>query len=208
MPRSISTRVVFAALATLVGCGPSPDAGASFREEIGTAEEPGPDARTDVIIHEPPELHSIATGAVDAEGRPLRAACVSCHGIEGLAGEFRERVEDLLPPHTGIVFEHGTNRCDSCHERSDRLSLHTADGRRVPMTRAIELCRQCHGPQSRDYDHGSHGGMHGAWDLSRGERVRAHCLDCHDAHSPAWTPLAPMSAPVDRYPPASPHGAE
>lgn len=193
---------VLAVLLTLSACGPARDLGLSFREELGVAEERDAGPSSPVSIHEPPELTSLATGRLDAEGQPIRATCVGCHGIDGAASEFRERVEDLQPPHTGITFDHGGNRCGSCHDPSDRLSLHTADGRSIPMTRAIELCRQCHGPQSRDYDHGSHGGMQGAWDLARGARVRAHCLDCHDAHSPGWAPLAPMSAPIDRFPPA------
>lgn len=67
------------------------------------------------------------------------------------------------------------------------------------MARAIELCRQCHGPQARDYDHGTHGGMTGYWDTTRGPRLRNHCTDCHDAHSPAIVPVMPAAPPRDRY---------
>ena len=59
---------------------------------------------------------------------------------------------------------------------------------------AQQLCAQCHGPQTRDYVHGSHGGMSGYWDKTKGERVRRACVDCHDPHAPAypaWTPVFP-----------------
>lgn len=153
-------------------------------------------------IHDPPELVSLATGAVDASGRPIRASCPTCHGIPGLAADFRESAAELGAPHSGIVFAHGENRCSSCHDPADRLALRTADGRSLPMTAAAELCRQCHGPQSRDYDHGSHGGMSGYWDTTRGARTRAHCIDCHDPHRPAWDPVVPAPPPRDPFPPA------
>ena len=173
---------------------------------ISLTELPPPDATVvaPAQIHDPPELHSIATGRTDATGRPIRASCPTCHGIDALADTWRSSAIDLGAPHAGLRFEHGDNRCDSCHDRDDRLALRLADGRAIPMGAAMQSCRQCHGPPSRDYDHGSHGGMSGYWDTTRGPRTRAHCLDCHDAHHPAWTPVMPAPPPRDRYTPASP----
>jgi formate-dependent nitrite reductase cytochrome c552 subunit len=64
---------------------------------------------------------------------------------------------------------------------------------------AMRLCAQCHGPQYRDYKRGSHGGMTGHWDLSRGERTRNNCVDCHDPHAPAYPGTTPVLPPRDRY---------
>jgi formate-dependent nitrite reductase cytochrome c552 subunit len=73
------------------------------------------------------------------------------------------------------------------------------------MRDAMQLCAQCHGPQFRDYTHGSHGGMQGHWDLSRGPRLRNHCVDCHDPHTPQFQPSNPVLPPADRLlPPAGP----
>ena len=101
-------------------------------------------------------------------------------------------------PHAGLAFAHGPLSCASCHVAGDQRALHAADGTRVDLRDAIVLCRQCHGPQTRDYDHGSHGGMTGHWDLSAGDRTRNHCLDCHDPHAPAFLPSRPVLPPRDR----------
>jgi hypothetical protein len=67
------------------------------------------------------------------------------------------------------------------------------------VTDAMTLCAQCHGPQFRDYQNGSHGGMNGHWDLSRGPRLRNHCVDCHDPHVPQVLPVHPAPGPKDRF---------
>jgi hypothetical protein len=61
----------------------------------------------------------------------------------------------------------------------------------------VALCRQCHGPQARDFDHGAHGGMKGHWDLAHGDRLRHGCTTCHDPHSPAFSPMWPAPPPGD-----------
>jgi formate-dependent nitrite reductase cytochrome c552 subunit len=157
---------------------------------------PGPKIHA-VEIHQPDRLTGITTGATDALGRPVRVACVTCHSL---------RTPEALPMspneldefHQGIAFAHGGLSCASCHVIGDQTTLHRADGTLIAMTDAIQLCRQCHGPQARDYDHGAHGGMSGHWDLSVGERVRNHCIDCHDVHAPQFQPSWPVLPPRDR----------
>jgi hypothetical protein len=142
-------------------------------------------------------LTGITTGVSDPLGRPVRVACVTCHSM---------RKPEVLPTstaaldefHQGLTFQHGSLRCGSCHVIGDQSTLHLADGVEVAMTEAIQLCRQCHGPQARDYDHGAHGGMIGHWDLSVGGRTRNHCVDCHDAHAPQYQPSRPVLPPRDR----------
>jgi hypothetical protein len=71
------------------------------------------------------------------------------------------------------------------------------------MREAMRLCAQCHMSQHRDYQHGAHGGMQGHWDLSRGDRIRNHCVECHAPHQPAYPPLRPLPPPQDRFAPAA-----
>lgn len=157
---------------------------------------PGPATGT-VAIHVPERLTGIATPAPDSLGRPMRVACVTCHSV---------RKPDALPTsttaldefHQGLTFQHGSLRCAACHVLGDQSTLHLADGAEIAMTDALQLCRQCHGPQARDYDHGAHGGMTGYWDLSAGGRVRNHCIDCHDVHVPQYQPSRPVLPPRDR----------
>ncbi len=66
------------------------------------------------------------------------------------------------------------------------------------MNEALELCSQCHGPQRTSYDHNAHGGLNGYWDLSRGPRIKNHCVDCHDPHLPAIQQVVPVLPPIDR----------
>ena len=80
------------------------------------------------------------------------------------------------------------------HARTLRL----ADGAALPYTEVMQLCAQCHGPQHRDYQHGAHGGMAGYWDLSKGGRTRANCIDCHVPHAPKYQPVQPARGPNDR----------
>lgn len=159
---------------------------------------PAPGEKTgEVVIHRPARLTGIATGAVDALGRPVRVACVTCHSLRRPAA-LPTSTAALDEFHQGLVFAHGPLNCASCHVLGDQSTLHLADGSEIAMTEAILLCRQCHGPQARDYDHGAHGGMQGHWDLSVGGRTRNHCIDCHDAHAPAFQPSQPVLPPRDR----------
>jgi hypothetical protein len=101
--------------------------------------------------------------------------------------------------HQGLELEHGILRCGACHSERAPTRLHLADGRQLERSQAMELCRQCHGPQYRDYEHGAHGGMVGHWDLSRGPRTRNHCIDCHDPHAPQIREVIPAPPPRDRF---------
>lgn len=155
----------------------------------------------EVTIHVPDKLTSIETEADDGLGKPVRIACATCHTIKAEA-EMPESAADLVQFHTGMTFAHGQVPCASCHvvRPGKAPSLHLADGREVPMTDAMDLCAQCHGPQFRDYGHGAHGGMNGAWDLSRGSRERNHCVDCHDPHLPRIPRVLPAPRARDRAP--------
>jgi formate-dependent nitrite reductase cytochrome c552 subunit len=150
-----------------------------------------------VEIHIPEKLTSVPTGKTDALGRPIRAACVTCHSLRR-PDALPTSPADLDQFHVGLKFEHGELSCGSCHVIGEQDSLRRADGATIPMRDAMSLCAQCHGPQFRDYSNGAHGGMNGHWDRSRGARVRNHCVDCHDPHVPAFQPSTPVLPPRDR----------
>lgn len=156
------------------------------------------DATFPVRIHRPPSLEGIAVD--NGDGGLVTVRCANCHTL------FRDdppalpsRAEDLRGPHAGLRFQHGNLACNACHDPTRYDGLHLATGESLPMTEAIQLCRQCHGPQARDYDHGAHGGMRGHWDRARGPRERNHCVDCHDPHAPAWGQFLPAPPPRDTH---------
>jgi hypothetical protein len=127
----------------------------------------------------------------------VRVACVTCHALRQ-PDALPTSMADLDEFHQGLQLAHGGLTCGSCHVLGDQTKLRLADGREIAMTDAMMLCRQCHGTQARDYDHGAHGGMSGHWDLSVGGRVRNHCIDCHDVHAPQFQASRPVLPPRDR----------
>lgn len=163
--------------------------------------------RHPVHIHRPPGPRQVATGLTNFLGQPVLATCSSCHSTTRPNLETR-RSEDLDQFHQGLNYAHGEMTCLSCHHAGDYESLRLADGRAVAFSDSMTLCSQCHGPQRRDYDRGLHGGMIGHWDLTRGERHRNTCVDCHDPHAPAFPTVLPVLPPRDRVSvPAPPSGA-
>lgn len=136
----------------------------------------------------------VATGVIDYHGNETTVACATCHATRepdrsnGGGGKTPQAF------HQGLVYAHGGQSCLSCHNSEGYDSLRLADGRKLAFADSQQLCAQCHGPQTRDYQHGSHGGMRGYWDKAKGDRTRNTCLDCHDPHAPAypaWTPVFP-----------------
>ena len=140
----------------------------------------------------------VATGLIDFHGNQTTIACATCHSTRepdrsnGAGGKTPQAF------HQGLVYAHGGQSCLSCHNADDYDSLRLADGRKLAFADSQQLCAQCHGPQTRDYQHGSHGGMRGYWDKTKGERTRNTCLDCHDPHALAylaWTPVFRATPP-------------
>ena len=142
----------------------------------------------------------VLTEFEDTLGRPVTVGCPTCHSLPGFGHPDRRTGEPLKDFHRALVTDHGQIaglRCISCHAPGGYGSLHLADGRLVSYVDATLLCRQCHGPQARDFDHGAHGGVNGHWDLRYGDRTRHACTVCHDPHSPAYAPMQPAPGPWD-----------
>jgi hypothetical protein len=162
--------------------------------------------RYPVVIRKPPVPQGASTATLDPHGNPVSLSCAACHSVRA-ANVTTSQSTDLDEFHQGLKFVHGQLTCVSCHHASDNYSsLRLADGRSVPFSESMTLCAQCHGTQYRDYQHGSHGGMTGHWDLTRGGRERNHCLHCHDAHAPKYPTFTPVAGPRDRFRPVASSG--
>lgn len=162
------------------------------------AEPPAREAAAEATILGGPSSLGLRTGGLDASGQPERIPCSTCHGGSGDRPALTSPSAGSGTVHAHLRLEHGELDCFACHDASERDALHFADGRRLPTSRSIELCGQCHGPQKRDYDHHSHGGLEGYWDPTLGPQVRNHCIVCHDPHAPAYLPVMPAPGPRDR----------
>lgn len=192
----------FGALAALCvallapGCGRSEASALDETAAAPFAEAP----RQGTHIVAPTGPPRVATGLEDALGHDVTIACSTCHSVKAANQETRSG-EQLTQFHQGLVTAHGGLTCLSCHDSLDYDRLRLADMTPVEHSEVMTLCRQCHGPQARDYDHGSHGGMTGYWDKSRGPRTRNGCTVCHDPHAPAFPTLTPARGPNDRFTP-------
>ena len=139
----------------------------------------------------------VLTDKVDHRGQQVSVSCATCHTTR--AADYQAGVTSMPTEfHPGLVYTHGGLSCLSCHNADDYDTLRKADGQAVPYQNALLLCGQCHGPQTRDYRNGSHGGMVGYWDKTKGERDRNVCTDCHDVHAPAYPQMMPIFPPRDR----------
>lgn len=141
---------------------------------------------------------------VNGSEKTVGVSCATCHTTQPARLDMNDGSK-LQRFHSGLKTAHGGLTCASCHDAPTYDALRLADGRRLEFGQAQMLCAQCHGPQYRDYTHGSHGGMTGYWDLSQGGRVRNACIVCHDPHAPAYPKFEPARGPNDRFlPPGEP----
>ena len=122
----------------------------------------------------------------------LNQRCSDCHV---LFDNIRDPDRPLYQ-HTDIVLHHGTNdACLNCHDKDDREKLAIRGQNPVGFNQAQLLCAQCHGPIYRDWQRGTHGKTIGYWDASRGPSTKLICTQCHDPHSPVYSPIAPLPGP-------------
>lgn len=90
------------------------------------------------------------------------------------------------------------NSCYGCHSQQDRNKLILKGDEEIAYADTPLLCASCHGTTFRDWERGMHGRTNGFWDKERGPQVRQTCTQCHDPHSPAFAPLAPLPGPNTR----------
>lgn len=151
-----------------------------------------------ISIRKPDGPPRVPTGAVDANGKAVTAACSTCHATRP-PNRSTKTAADLNEFHKGIRVSHGSVSCLSCHNANDYDALKLADGTRVEFANVMSLCAQCHGPQMKDYRHGAHGGFNGFWDRSRGPQTKLNCVDCHNPHAPQFPKMRPTFKPKDRF---------
>ena len=156
-----------------------------------------PHAAFPVHVRSGPESPAVRSGRSTHAGTPSDVSCSTCHSTRA-AQVATVSTAQLNEFHEGLQYTHGAVSCLSCHNAANYDTLKKADGVAVPFVDTMQLCAQCHGPQHRDYQHASHGGMNGFWDLGRGPRQRNTCTDCHDPHSPAFQRVTPVFPPQDR----------
>lgn len=171
---------------------------ASFHEassELDTDVALDSGNRYDVTIRGAPTTPTVLADLAHS-GRQTEVACTTCHTTRSPQTD-QKLSEDLDEFHQGLQKQHGSLSCLSCHNADNYDTLRLADGTAVSFENTMQLCAQCHGPQFRDYTNGSHGGMNGYWDLSRGPRTRNACNVCHDPHAPAYPKLIPVFPPKD-----------
>lgn len=143
-----------------------------------------------------PDHPRVLTGKFLADGTPESVSCSTCHATKK-PNVALAKSDDIKDFHLGLTYQHGGLTCLSCHNPDNYDSLRLADGRKVEFPNVMTLCAQCHGPQHRDYQRGSHGGMNGYWDLTKGPRTRNNCTTCHDPHAPAYPKMMPVFKPLD-----------
>ena len=190
----------FVALVICVGIGGVYALAQQAAEKVAVAkgaETPAVPQRHPVTIKPGPATPRVLTGEKDAQGQPVTVGCATCHATTTPVVATHSAAE-LDQFHQGLKYQHGNLTCLSCHNSTNYDTLRLADGRSVEFPDVMTLCSQCHGPQRRDYDHGSHGGMNGFWDLTKGPRLRNNCVNCHDAHSPRLPQVLPVLPPRDR----------
>jgi len=117
--------------------------------------------------------------------------CSDCHDPE-IPTNMRRR--KMKTAHQEIELRHDQEHrwCLDCHSAVDHDKLHLASGELIDFTESYKLCGQCHGDKYRDWRAGVHGRRSGSWD---GHKTYLLCVNCHNAHAPAFQPLEPESAP-------------
>jgi hypothetical protein len=167
-------------MAATSGCGDA--RGAELSRWVDIA--PSPPADSELEVPPPPFSAGIFP-------------CSDCHDPEIQSNTQRRT---LATAHQEIVLHHDEEHrwCLDCHSAADRDKLHLASGELVEFAESYKLCGQCHGDKYRDWKAGVHGRRSGAWD---GHKTYLLCVNCHNAHSPAFQPLEP------KPPPRPPEGA-
>ncbi len=197
--RGLRYAIVCAALGPWSGaCGPNSHIVPGEQTHTDAKIVASPPGR--VIIRTPEGSPRVATSIRDERQQPVTLACASCHTTRPPDPSHRLG-QPLNRFHQHVVGSHGQLSCTACHNPAEGYeTLRRADGTTLAYADVMLLCAQCHGPQYRDFLHGAHGGMTGYWDLSRGDRQRNNCIDCHAPHGPRYPTVLPAPGPNDRKP--------
>lgn len=126
--------------------------------------------------------------------------CMECHKLFPPKWHY----DRPLNEHKDIRLDHGNNRfCLNCHHPANRNAFVDYDGGEIAQADVVQLCAKCHGTIYRDWQAGVHGRSNGYWNSQSGPKTKLRCIQCHDPHSPKFTPMKPL--PPLQYPPRAPH---
>ena len=139
-------------------------------------------------------LVNIASGKVEITKRLPKLKsfpCMECH-------DKFEGNKIKLPvgkPHEKMEFKHykEITSCFTCHNKKDRNLLRLINNDRVTFNESYKVCFQCHGEKKRDWINGTHGKQTGSW---RGDKLKYSCMECHNAHHPAFPIMKADPGPV------------
>jgi hypothetical protein len=179
--KSWNRAALLTSVSGVLAVGACADGGRGGHDVVLAATLPAPTVQTEEAeYHLPPPPFS--EGAFP---------CSDCHDPEI---PVRQERRTLTFDHEEIVLRHDEDNrwCLDCHAVRDRDQLHLANGTLIPFEESHRLCGQCHGDKYRDWKAGVHGRREGNWD---GEKSYLLCVHCHDAHAPAFEPIAPLPAP-------------
>ncbi|MBN1477850.1 hypothetical protein JXA47_13940 [Candidatus Sumerlaeota bacterium] len=151
-----------------------------------------------VIISSPDSDPQTLSGVEMDWNPPNSLSCRTCHRVTA-AEPTPPWSEDLRNFHMELTILHGDLTCGSCHDGDDHAELTMANGEEIGFEDSMRQCAQCHPHEMQSFEIGAHGGMRGHWDLTRGPRERDHCVDCHDAHAPAYPTQMPLFPVRDRF---------
>jgi len=130
--------------------------------------------------------------------------CMECHKL--LTARWHYDDSRPLVEHKDIQLDHGNNRfCLNCHHPTNRNAFVDYDGAEIAQADVVQLCAKCHGTTYREWNAGVHGRQNGHWDVTKGDKTKLRCIQCHDPHSPKFKDMKPL-APL-RYPARAAGGA-
>lgn len=119
----------------------------------------------------------------------------SCNGCHQIFAQTTP-ADEPRDYHAQIRLNHGlNNRCGNCHDQQDAQKLVLHDRSTIGFSQAPFMCAQCHGTVYRDWQRGTHGKTLGSWIQGSSLQRRLGCNECHDPHSPRYTPMQPLPGP-------------
>ncbi len=117
--------------------------------------------------------------------------CNLCHGKMLPNPEEREIHAEGHPS----SLKHGEFWCLNCHNLNDRDYLKLINGKLIPFNQSPELCGECHGQVYNEWKEEIHGRWVGSINNPIADVI---CVDCHNPHSPKFSPIEPMPTPQEK----------
>jgi len=164
---------------------------------LGTASCGQP--RSELLAHQdlfsqPYDAEPADLGKLEVDPPPFSEGIFPCSDCHEPDMPVKTKRRKLRHAHQEIVLKHDEKHrwCLDCHSQVDFDKLHLASGELIDFEHSYQLCGQCHGDKYRDWRRGVHGRRSGSWN---GEKTYLLCVNCHNAHDPAFKPIVPKPPP-------------